>query len=82
MAGYAIENGTLKVQLHHYAEGLGKTRVHSHREVQCAHCSRFNKPGEGGKWLTETKVHVGFLVVAFRWRTEGPFNRRVIVEQR
>jgi hypothetical protein len=77
----AIENGALKIELHHDAEGSGKARVHGNREVQGADLAAFNEPGEGRKRRPVAVIGVGQGVVAFRRWAECAFDAGVVVEQ-
>ena len=43
---YPVQDSTLKIELHHDADGLGKAGVHRDREIQGAHGPSFYKPAK------------------------------------
>src|SRR5579863_759868 len=77
----AIENGALKIELHHHAQGSGKSRVHGHRKVQGADLAAFDQPTKRWKRCPVTIIGVGQRVIALRRRAEGPFHTGIVIEQ-
>src|SRR6267154_2333672 len=78
----AIQDSTLEIELHHYAQGLGKSRVHPDGKVQRTYGPSFDKPTERGQWHPVTEVDVGRGIVALRGWAEGPFDGRIVIEKR
>ena len=70
----AIDNGSLKIKLHHHAQGSGEPRIHGYWEVQGADFAAFNEPGEGGERRSIAVIGISQAIVAFWWRAEGAFD--------
>ena len=80
--GDAVHDSPLEVELHHDADGLGQTWIERDREVEGADFAGFDQFVERRQRSSVLAVSVELGVVAFlRW-TEGPFDHRVVVEQR
>src|SRR5260370_39458644 len=78
----AIQDSTLEIELHHYAQGLGKPRVHPDGKVQRTYGPGLDKPTERGQRHDVTEVCIGCGVVALRGRAEGPFDGGIVIYKR
>src|SRR5260370_27540808 len=78
----AIQDSTLEIELHHYAQGLSKSRVHPDRKVQRTYGPSFDKPTERGQRHPVTEVGIGRGIVALRGWAEGPFDGGIFFEKK
>ena len=78
----AIENGPFEVELHHDAQGTGKTGIHSDGKIQGADLAVFDEPGERRQRLAVAVVRVGLGIETLGRRAEGPLHVGIVVEQR
>ena len=54
ISGMRFKHGTLEIELHHYAQGLGKTRVHPDGKVQRTDGPGLDQPAERRQRLAVT----------------------------
>ena len=72
--GYAVQDRSFEVELHHYADGLCEACIHATGKLS-AHTLPFSISQEkDGKWLAVFEVRVGLGIIALRRWAERPFD--------
>ncbi len=79
---YAIQDGSLEVELHHDAHRAGQAWIQSDGEIQSTNFAVFDEPSERRKGFAKFTVCVGDGVVAFRRWAERALHARIVVEKR
>ncbi len=77
----AIEDGALKIELHHHPESLRQSGVHADREIQSADAALFKEPGEGWQGLAKLIADVLLRVVKLLLGAEDFLDFRVVIEK-
>src|SRR6266446_10979482 len=78
----AIEDRTLKIELHHYPQSLGKSGIHADGEIQSADAALLKELGEGWQGLAKLIADVLLGVVTLLLGAEDFFDFRVVIEKR
>src|SRR5580692_1863224 len=78
----AVQHRTLEIKLHHHADGLGQSGVHTHGKVERTNRAVLQEPGERWQRFSKLPIGVKFGVVAFALRTKDPLHFGVVVKER
>src|SRR5208337_4181690 len=76
-----VEHGSFEIELHHDAESLGETGVHSDWEIQGTYLALVDEPRERRQGLSELTTRILFRVITVFAGTEDFLYFRVVVEK-
>src|SRR5580704_9106748 len=78
----AIEHGALKIELHHHAQSLRESGVHTDWEIERTNSSMLDQPAKRRQGLAELAVGILLGVVTLLLWAEDFFHFGAVIEER